>query len=170
MEVLILGYGNPSRQDDGVGHYIVNALNRHWGLPAVGLLGEPVGQETAQVGPHRVTTLWLQQLDMGLAEEVAGVDRALFVDAHVDEEALVIKAVGGGTHFGVTSHVLTPDTVVELAESCFGHRPQAWRVSLRGERWNFGAGLSPELAARADALVEQLLAEVFSDGGLTCTS
>jgi len=26
--VLVIGYGNPSRRDDGVGHYVVESLER----------------------------------------------------------------------------------------------------------------------------------------------
>jgi hydrogenase maturation protease len=155
MRILILGYGNPSRMDDGVGHFVVNRLNAAWGLPAVDVLGEP-GEETARVGGHAVTTRWVQQLDMGLAEEVAAADQVLFVDAHVDPPDIVVAEVTSGQHHGVTSHVLTPETVVALAESCFGRRPPAWRCSVRGARWGFGVGLSPAVETHALALAEQI--------------
>jgi hydrogenase maturation protease len=163
MRVLAIGYGNPSRMDDGAGHWLINRLNAQWGLPTVGLLGEP-DDATARVGEHTVRTVWVQQLDMGLAEEAAQADRVVFLDAHVEGEPVVVCDVTGDIQFGVTSHVLTPDTVVELADRLFGHRPAAWRCSVRGERFDFGATLSPEVEARcaglADRLGEALLSEI----------
>jgi hypothetical protein len=107
---------------------------------------------------------------MGLAELAAGADRVLFVDAHVDEAETVIVPVSGAGRFGVTSHVLSPDTVLELSERCFGHRPDAWRCSVRGERWDFAAELTPVVQARCDALADVIEAHLFAAEGLPCTS
>lgn len=166
MKVLIIGYGNPSRRDDGVGWYVVNRLNCAWGLPHVGLLGEPVGLETANFGPHQVRTLWLQQLDMGLAEDAAAADRVLFVDAHVDEAPTVVARVDGATAFGLTSHVLSPEAVLTLAERCYGSRPEGWRLSVRGEQWDFAAGLSPAVQGRCEDLADLIAARLFDPAGL----
>ncbi|MCC7491770.1 MAG: hydrogenase maturation protease [Fimbriimonadaceae bacterium] len=162
MRYLIIGYGNPSREDDGVGHYVVNRLNERFGLPGVDLLGEPRGDggDTAQVGPHAVRTLWLQQLDVALAEEIAEYDRVWFIDAHVEGPPEIEVEVGDGHHIGVTSHVATPETLVALAGALYGRRPPAVRCSLLGHRFDFAAQLSPPVQAAAEALAARLAAEL----------
>ncbi len=162
MNWLIIGYGNPSRQDDGVGHWVVNRLNEAWGLPTYGVLGEPGDADatTVEFGDLSVKTLWLQQLDVGLAEEFSRVDKVLLIDAHVDGERRVDLPVGDGQIIGVTSHVASPETLVAIADAAYGQRPEAMRHSVRGEQFDFATGLSPEVEAAAGELVDEILAEV----------
>lgn len=162
MKILVIGYGNPSRMDDGVGHFVVNQLNRRWGLPEVDLLGEPRGDgsDIARLGDRQVRTLWLQQLDVGLAEELAEVDRVILIDAHVGGEAVVEAEVVGDNHVGVTSHVATPETLVAIAAAAYGRRPRATRYSIRGERFDFAAELSPAVRSEAERLVSRLEQEI----------
>ena len=164
MNLLVIAYGNPSRMDDGAGHYILNRLNHAWGLPPVGLLGEP-GADTVEVDGHRLRTMWVQQLDMGLAEDCAQVDRVLFVDAHVDEVGLVIAPVAEPSGLGLTSHVLTAATVLALAGSAYGHRPEGFRCTVRGERFDFSEQMTPDTLRRCEIMTERLLAGALSPEG-----
>lgn len=162
VRILVIGYGNPSRMDDGVGHFVVNQLNRRWGLPQIDLLGEPRGDgsDTAVLGDRVVRTLWLQQLDVGLAEELAEVDRVILVDAHVGGEAVVEAEVVGDHHVGVTSHVATPETLLAIAEAAYGRRPRATRYSVRGERFDFAAELTAPVKTAAEELARRLEQEI----------
>ncbi len=164
MRYLVIGYGNPSRMDDGVGHWVVNRLRQRWGLPAVGLLGEPTGdqRDEARVAGHEVRVIWLQQLDVGLAEDLAAVDRVWFVDAHVDGPDAVQVEVdpAQGRHVGVTSHVAMPETLLVVAAAAYGRRPTAARWSVRGERFDFAAELTPRVEAGAAAVADRLAREI----------
>ncbi|MBI5832624.1 MAG: hypothetical protein HZB16_10005 [Armatimonadetes bacterium] len=164
MNLLVIAYGNPSRMDDGAGHYILNRLNEAWGLPLVDLLGEP-GEDTVAVDGHRVRTMWVQQLDMGLAEDCAQVDRVLFLDAHVDDVGLVIAPVTDPSGLGLTSHVLTAATVLALAGSAYGHRPEGFRCTVRGERFDFADELTPDTLRRCQTMTERLLAGALAPEG-----
>ena len=164
MKLLVIAYGNPSRMDDGAGHYILNRLNEAWGLPPVGLLGEPA-EDTTAVDGHTVRTMWVQQLDMGLAEDCAEVDRVLFVDAHVDEVGLVIAPVTEPTGLGLTSHVLTAATVLHLAGTVYGHRPEGYRCTVRGERFDFADELTPDTLGRCQIMTQRLLAGALTADG-----
>ena len=78
MRALIIGYGNPSRRDDGVGLAVINGLRRRLGKAPFDE-GDDGYNELG--GP--VDTLFLQQLMPELAETLAGYDRVWFVDAHL---------------------------------------------------------------------------------------
>ena len=56
MRILIVGYGNPSRQDDGVGLAVVNGLRLRLGLSS--LVGSQDGFD--ELG-RAVDTVFLQQ-------------------------------------------------------------------------------------------------------------
>lgn len=164
MDLLAIAYGNPSRTDDGAGHYVLNRLNAAWGLPAVGLLGEP-GTAWVSVAEHQVRTMWVQQLDMGLAEDCAQADRVLFIDAHVGEPDVLVAPVDRRSGLGLTSHVLDPATLLALADSAYGRSAEGFRCTVRGEDFEFHDQLTPACHARAEALVAALLAGALTEAG-----
>lgn len=162
MRILIIGYGNPSRMDDGIGHYVVNRLNERWGLPTIDLLGEPSadGADTVTVGDTVVRTMWLQQLDIGLAEEVAEVDRLMLIDARVDGPPTVVEEIVADHQIGLTSHVATPETLLSICLRAYGRGPRCTLYSALGERFDFAAELTDSVQQRADELARQIVAEV----------
>ncbi|MBI2302128.1 MAG: hydrogenase maturation protease [Armatimonadetes bacterium] len=169
MTILVIGYGNPSRMDDGVGWYVIDQLHRRWGLPPLELLSEPAadGSDTCRLGPHSVRCVWLQQLDLDTADLVAAADRLLLVDAHLDGEEIAVIEVEPRPVLGPVTHVVTPAALLALAEATYGRAPRTTLYTARGERFDFAAGLSPEVQTRADALVRAVLDEVEAP---VCTS
>lgn len=165
MNYLVVGYGNPSRMDDGVGHYVINQLNQRFGLRSLDLLSEPAADDsdTAEVNGHTVRTLWVQQLDIELAEEFAAADRLLLVDAHLDGPELNRVELAPHYAMGPVAHVVTPPSLLAITEAVYGHVPQTVLYSARGERWDFGDELSPAVQARADRLVEQIVDALAAD-------
>jgi len=151
---LVIGYGNPSRRDDGVGHYVVNALRQRLGQIPLGAEEEgfdKLGQD--------VDTLCLQQLIPELAETVAGYDLVIFVDAHTGAypEDLKVARLQPDYRPTPTSHYFKPEMVLALAKALHGSEPQALAISIRGYDFNFGTELSPETRRHADLAVERIL-------------
>jgi hypothetical protein len=79
MRSLIIGYGNPSRRDDGVGLAVVNGLRQYLGQQPL----EEGDDGSSELGDSTVGTLFLEQLIPELAETLAAYDRVWFVDAHL---------------------------------------------------------------------------------------
>jgi len=67
MRVLVIGYGNPSRRDDGVGLAVVNHLRERLGKAPL-IEGEDGFNELG----GDADTLFLQQLNPELSETLAG--------------------------------------------------------------------------------------------------
>jgi hydrogenase maturation protease len=140
-KVLLIGYGNPGRLDDGLGPALAERFERK------GLTGVTVDAD--------------YQLLVEDAALVAEHDIVIFADAAVDGREPFsfrrIEAADGGV--GFSSHSLQPPAVVALARTVFGASPRAYALGIRGYAFNeFGERLSERARANLDA------AETFLDG------
>ncbi len=149
---LIIGYGNPDREDDGAAWHILQKLAVHFNIPVSEWL-EPAELATE---PQLVLSM---QLMPEMTESVAQYDAVCFVDAHTggyDEDLRVVPLQAGYQSSPFTHH-LTPESCLALAEALYGHAPTGLMVSVRG--YSFGYGT--ELSAQTTALVEQAVAEII---------
>lgn len=157
MRSLVIGYGNPSRRDDGVGWHVVNGLRRRWGQPAL----PPLADGWEDLGGQR-DTLFLQQLTPELAATVADYDLVVFVDASLrpGQEPVRVGPVVPRYRLAAISHHLDPSTLLALSERLYGRAPRGLLVSIRGHDFDFGEQLSPETAAAVPLGVERVAAIV----------
>lgn len=125
MRALILGYGNPGRQDDGLGPAIAEAVEA-WGLPNV----------TAET-PY--------QLNIEDAATLAEHDVVVFVDASVDaQEPYSLKRIAPAAEITFTSHSVSPESVLALCQDHFHAKPEAYVLAVRGYAFEFEEGLTPK--------------------------
>lgn len=138
MKILVIGYGNRSRRDDGVGAYVIEWLEER-GLPDVELLTS-------------------QQLEVDYAETISHCDAVIFVDAAVPESAHLItrRIVRANFQSHAVAHYLTPADLLSLSRSLYGRQPKGILFSIRGRDFNFGTTLSPEVAEAARDVVQQI--------------
>jgi hydrogenase maturation protease len=140
---LILGYGNTLRGDDGVGPHAASLL--------------------AAEGLHVISR---HQLTPELAEDLAAVDLAVFLDAHVDlapGEVRVesIEPVDAAPAHSI--HAFDAMGLLQLTHKLYGRSPKAYLVGIGGESFELSETLSPaaEAGAReAITAVRKLLATV----------
>jgi hydrogenase maturation protease len=144
MRILVIGYGNPSRRDDGVGLAVVNNLRQRLGLRALDEttdgfddLGQPLD------------TLFLQQLTPELVETLAAYQHVVFVDAHLnttDPELVRHTSLGPNQDPALVSHHFRPGRLLALAQTLYGAAPTAELVSICGFDFDFDTTLSPATA------------------------
>jgi len=121
--ILVIGYGNPGRQDDGLGPAAVAKIKA--------------------VGWPSVTTSDNYQLVIEDAVEVAAHDVVWFVDATRDGDApCAIQRLSPALDIAFTSHLLKPEALLAIAHQQFGKAPEAHLVSIRGYEFDFLEGLS----------------------------
>lgn len=126
--VLVLGWGNPGRRDDGLGPRLVDWL---------GALGIP--------GVHAETAY---QLQVEHAETVAGADVVVFVDADAEGPApFLARPLEPAGRPAFSTHALTPGTVLALAAELYGARPRAVLLGIRGYAFD---GFGERLTHRAE--------------------
>lgn len=125
--VLVIGVGNPTRGDDGVGPRVVELLAGSAGLEllvAHGFVPE-------------------------LAAEVAGHARVVFVDADPGTAVVALEAVGAPEGSSAVAHGLGPGAIVALARRLYDFTGEAWvcRVPARDLSVREGLSDAGELAA-----------------------
>ncbi len=137
--LLVIGYGNTLRRDDGVGPHIVHLLQ---------------SQNVPQLRTHVV-----HQLAPELADPISQVDTVVFVDACRDSENdYDLREVTPSPDLGIMRHVVRPETILALARDLFNHAPKAWVLTVKGEDFSIGEALSEVTERRALAVVEFLAA------------
>ncbi|HOG47636.1 MAG TPA: hydrogenase maturation protease [Anaerolineae bacterium] len=160
MRTLVIGYGNPSRRDDGVARHVVNALRARWGRAALGPLGD--GWDDLQ-GTR--DTLSPQQLTPELAETLSAYDLVVFVDATLPAMAGPVRAVPvtPALHMAAVTHHMDPAALLVLAEQLYRRAPVGWLVSVHGHDLGFGDQLSPQTAAALPEAVARVVALVETE-------
>ena len=145
MKTLIIGYGNQSRRDDGVGWFVIEQLAA-LKLPGVEL-------ETGQ------------QLEIESAETISGYDTVIFVDAAIPEAPQLIQRdiVTPNFQGHAVAHYMTPADVLSLCKTLHGREPRAILFSIRGCDFDFGTTLTPEVEQAAREVVKQIV-EIIRSG------
>ncbi|MFN8598629.1 MAG: hypothetical protein U0559_20890, partial [Anaerolineae bacterium] len=125
-KILIFGYGNFDRQDDGVAwHVLVEVAQR---------LGRDVPASPDEEFPNSTESPAFQfelQLMPELAETVAQYDRVCFVDAHTGAVPNDVNVEHLTSEFQSSpfTHHMTAATLLSFAETLYGARPEAILVS-----------------------------------------
>jgi hydrogenase maturation protease len=137
--ILVYGYGNPGRQDDGLGPALVTELE-------VWLAAHP---------DRRITLDSNYQLNAEDALAVSGHDVVIFVDAtQAGEAPYEFRSLVPEKTIAFSTHAMAPATVLALCEELYDKRPDAWILTIRGHSWELNASLTPEASANLAAASE----------------
>ena len=142
---LIIAYGNPLRGDDGLGRRAAEML-----------------RERAFPG---ITILALHQLAPELAEDLSRAALAVFIDAREGgvpgewRAEAVLPAPETPRPF---THQVSPATLLTAARTLYGHAPEALLYSMGGESFDYGEGLSAQVAAALPAMLEAIAERVLN--------
>jgi hydrogenase maturation protease len=135
--VLIFGYGNPGRQDDGLGAAFIEKMElwlkeKNW--PEIEL-------DTNY------------QLNIEDAEQIAGYDVVYFVDATIEpiEQYSLTKVEPSDAKVEFTMHAVSPAFVLDLCRKLFGKTPETWLLHLKGYEWEFEEKLSTKASQNLEA-------------------
>lgn len=153
LRTLILGYGNPDREDDGVSWHILQALARRLGREIPVDFSE--GFPESGLNPELLFAL---QLVPELSETLAGFERVCLLDAHTGAVPEEIHIEPIDPHFQTSpfTHHLTAQSLLEMTKSLYNKQPETVLVSVRGYAFGFSNQLSPQtsnLAVQAEAWV-----------------
>ena len=126
-KILIIGYGNTLRGDDGVGYKIAEIIEQ-WNI-------------------NNITSLAVHQLTPDLAENIAQADTVIFVDAvtitDINQAKLEIKTISSNQKSNNLAHHNNPEQLLSLTQAIYQKVPQAYWILVPAFNFNFSEGLSP---------------------------
>jgi len=128
--ILIYGYGNPGREDDGLGNGFVEAI-RSW------------------VEDKKLTNIELDsnyQLNIEDADIMARNDIVLFVDATEEpiDNFCISTVEPSDSRVEFTMHAVSPAFVLDICQKIFKKNPLTYLFHIKGYQWNFKEDISPE--------------------------
>ncbi|WP_305987745.1 hydrogenase maturation protease [Roseibium sp. MMSF_3544] len=133
--MLLIGYGNPGRGDDGLGPAFSEAM------AARNLSGLAVDTDYQLVAEHALA--------------ISTHDVVVFVDAEIGGvDAYSFQELEPGVPQALGSHSLSPQSVLALCETLYGARPRAFVLGITGTEFGeVKEGLSA--TARANLAVAE---------------
>jgi len=123
-KILIIGYGNPGRQDDGIGVLLVDELHR-WA-------------DEKQL--DFVFTDANYQLNLEDAATISDFELVIFADAsREDISDFKLVELEPSPEVNFTMHSVSPAFILHLCEQIFHRRPEAFLLHIKGNAWEFMA-------------------------------
>jgi hydrogenase maturation protease len=124
-KTLLIGYGNTLRGDDGAGQRVATTI-ADWNLP-------------------NLQAIAVHQLLPELAEPLAAVQRAFFVDVYPadTDQGLQIHRLEMNFHGKLLSgHTADPRSLLALTEQIYGTVPVSWWILIPAIQFEFGEQIS----------------------------
>lgn len=123
-KILLLGYGNPARADDGLGPALAGIIESK-NLPDVTVESD-------------------YQLTVEDSAQIAEHDIVIFADASVNcPEPFSFKQIEAKESESFTSHSVEPAQIMALAENLFGSKAKGFILAVRGYEFDsFGEELT----------------------------
>ena len=137
--MLLIGYGNAGRGDDGLG---------------------PAFAETIAAANLRDLKIDVDyQLTVDHAALVAEADLVVFADAAMGQKApFQFTKIGEEPAQSISSHALTPAAVLKLASTLFEHHPTAYLLGIAGTEFGeVKEGLSEQAQANLEQAVQHFI-------------
>ena len=148
---IIIGYGNPDRQDDGVAWHILKQINQR-----LGRISPLTIDDEFPPAPDSPELIFQLQLTPELSETISKFDRVCFVDAHTGNVPNDVQQAEVLSDFQSSpfTHHLTPSTCMALVQTLYQKKPEAILVSVRGFEFGFHYTLTDRTATLASQAVE----------------
>lgn len=132
MKTLVIGYGNPLRGDDALGHAAAEAI--------------------ASLQIPNVEVIRVHQLLPELCDNIKNADRVLFIDAAIldDAQGFRCERIHPIRSHVALGHHETAGNVLALAGELYDRVPEAWLLSVAACSFEHGASISPFAQANLD--------------------
>jgi len=148
LRVLVYGYGNPGRQDDGLGAALVSEL------------------EQAQI--PNVDYDCNYQLNIEDADNISVYDVVIFADASLDaEEPFTFSKVSPSNEITFSTHAISAESVVALCSDIYEKQPDTYMIAIPGYEWELmNEGLTQKAKENLEAalvFMKKILVNPVSD-------
>jgi hydrogenase maturation protease len=134
-KVLVYGYGNPGRQDDGLGI----------------IVSEEIEKWCNENNYSNIEISQNYQLNIEDAERIAHFNLVIFIDACKNiEYPYEFEKVKTSLETEFSMHSVSPSFILGLSIKLFNADIKAYQLKIRGAKWEFMEKLSDEARVNAD--------------------
>lgn len=122
-QLFIYGFGNPGRQDDGMGPAIIDRL------------------ELENIQGLALDSNY--QMNIEDAYNISQCNTVIFVDASIDaEEPFSFYKIKPASEITFTTHTMAPESVIALCKDLYDKDMEAYVMAIKGYEWEFTEGLT----------------------------
>lgn len=136
---LIIGIGNNTRQDDGLGWCFLDALEKE--------------------GFNTRNLLYKYQLMVEDAEIISNYDIVIFVDAYKKhlENGFSLEILNPSSKFEFTTHSVPPSQLLSLCNDIYQKQPKSYILKIEGFEWDYEINLSDKAKQSLENAISQFL-------------
>jgi hydrogenase maturation protease len=150
-KILFYGYGNPGRQDDGLGIEIAGMI-------------ESDGIDGVDIDTN-------YQLNIEDALTISGYDTVIFADASIDApEPYSFSSIDPVNEIAFTTHAMSAKSVLSLCGEIYNRVPDVYMLAIRGYEWELIESLSPEAkknCSEAYVFIRKFIDEKISQSAIS---
>lgn len=167
QKTLIVGYGNPDREDDGVAYHLLNRIANELIIQSITFSSEGLDDFDhlpPSSGNTQIHLLFTLQLTPDLAEFFSSFERICFLDAHTGAvpEDVHLEILSPGYQKSPFTHHMTPQTCLGLMDAIYKKQSDAILISIRGYEFGFNRSLSLQTANLMESALQQIMDWIFS--------
>ena len=127
LNILLYGYGNPGRKDDGLGPILVDLVEK-W----------IIEQEF-----KNITIDSNYQLNIEDAYTIRDYDIVIFIDASIEDiDDFIITRVEPSDKVNYTMHSVSPSFVLHLCNKIYSFTPETFLIHIKGYEFQLQEGLT----------------------------
>jgi hydrogenase maturation protease len=142
-KVLIVGIGNPIRQDDDLGPHCIRQL-----------------EEKLSVNNKELVDLMIvHQLDVLHCNVFAEYQMVIFIDAdaRLENNSVIVEEISPEPQQKqFTSHIGSIADIMALTGNMFGITPKTYLIAIKGASFEIGEGLSPVALDNAETALQKI--------------
>lgn len=140
-KILIYGYGNPGRRDDGLGNELVNFLEE-W---------------SKKVGVKGIDFDSNYQLNIEDSATISEYDLVIFADASTEAiEDFLLTPLDSSANIAFTTHAASPGYIIKLCRELYEKSPAAYLLHIKGYEWDFKEGLTDKATENLNVAVAEM--------------
>lgn len=148
MKILVYGYGNPGRQDDGLGIRFAEQI-------------ELWSQE------KKINCISVEQnyqLNIEDSDTIAMYDYVFFADATIEnwvENMDFTEVNPSDSSIEFTMHAVSPSFILDLCNKLYKKSPKTYLLHLKGYEYELAEGLTPKAEENLQLALEFMKTEIL---------
>jgi len=141
---LIIGIGNNTRQDDGLGWCFLDALEKE--------------------GINPANLVHKYQLLVEDADLISKYETVFFVDANKTllKKGFSIEQIYPSANVSFSTHAVPPNQILNLCKTIYNKNPKVYTIKIQGYNWDFEIGLSNQAKINSNNAINKFIDDFLS--------